>query len=449
MKSSYTVKQPSIFGRLGTGIGRGLAETLPKEMERGRLAEGLKLFETEAPNLSPMQQLTRLASIPGALDKPQLIQSIGELARIESAKRGFRGSERGEPALPQKESPSSALKDVRFANLPERNISRSGEIENDNIPREAIGQPQILPKNPLREETKTVIPPSPQQFEEALSRNWDRFPNMTFQEVAQKTQQDFERQQAMPLAERQEDERLKAIQAETRDKFNNSLGLKLQKEKGKETFQDITGEMQNNLIRGLEHDLARNPSLSVDDLVNKWTDKALNLAKTKTQLGTLSGQGNWNAFLKQGETIEKLKNYQKSFRDADNLEEYYKILKSDFGMSPHAAAQIAWPRSDTVKKAINSIKDISYVNQIADSKKIATQIEDALTRNDSILAISKNIKDVYPDFNQRAFFQQLSEDRDRLSLSDLQKRELDEGMPDWLPNWGDTWFFPNWRGLNK
>ena len=59
----YTVKQPNIFGRIGSGIGQGLAETLPKEMERGRLSQGLQQFEKESGNLKPVQQYTRLAEI--------------------------------------------------------------------------------------------------------------------------------------------------------------------------------------------------------------------------------------------------------------------------------------------------------------------------------------------------------------------------------------------------
>lgn len=36
------IKQGNIFGRIGSGIGQGLAEHAPKEIERSRLASGLK-----------------------------------------------------------------------------------------------------------------------------------------------------------------------------------------------------------------------------------------------------------------------------------------------------------------------------------------------------------------------------------------------------------------------
>jgi hypothetical protein len=452
--ASYKVKQGDIFGRVGSGIGRGLAESLPKEMERGRLASGLSQFEQESEGLSPMQQFTRLASIPGIVDRPQLIQTLGELAKNQGLRTSIRNN--AKDIQPVKEK--GKLDDVRFANLQERrnveqatdnDIKTREQVQNENVPRESTGQSQILPKNPLREETKTVVPLSPEEFNQKISENWDSNPGLTFDQVVQKTNQDEERRKAMPEAERIEDERLKGIQKEIKEKFTDQLSTKLQKE-GKGTFSDITGEMQTNLIRGMEHDLAKNPNLSVDDVVNRWTNKALNLAKTKTQLNKLANEQNSLAgFFKQGETIEKLQNYQKTFKDSDNSEEYFNILKKDFGMSPHSAAQIAYPRSDNVKQVIKKIPSISYTDQIKISKKIATDIEQALTRNDSLLAISKNIKDIDDNFNERAFFQQLSEDRDRLSLSEVQIRELGEGVPDWTPNWGDTWFFPNWRGLNK
>ncbi len=74
------IKQPSLGARIGTGIGQGLADILPKEMERGRLSAGLRQLE-EQPNLTPQQYFSRALSIPGLIDRPQAIQSLADLAR--------------------------------------------------------------------------------------------------------------------------------------------------------------------------------------------------------------------------------------------------------------------------------------------------------------------------------------------------------------------------------
>src|SRR5271170_3606247 len=77
---TINIPQPSIFGRIGTGIGRGLAESLPKEIERGRMASGLKQLG-EQQGLNQFQQFAGLASIPGVADKPQILQTGGDLLR--------------------------------------------------------------------------------------------------------------------------------------------------------------------------------------------------------------------------------------------------------------------------------------------------------------------------------------------------------------------------------
>lgn len=442
--SSYQVKQGNIFGRIGSGVGQGLAEQVPKEIERSRLASGLQQFEQDSANLSPMQQLARLSAIPGIT--PQMIQSFTELGKqqgLRSSLKQGRNQPQGQPA--QDPRITAALEKINTGSQ-----AKSSRIDiPENVPREAVGQEQIVPGNPLRPEVKTFRPPTDDEYRDRLDYIWDRTPSLTFDQAKQETNDYFQRQSNLTAAERAEDARQEGIQEATNKKFDDQLQTKLQKA-GTGIFKDLTGEMKINLQRGMQRDIAKG-DISVDDAVNKWTNKALDLAKTKTQLDKLGkGQNTLTSFFKQNETLDKLKSYQQTFKEADNLEEFFNILKSeDFGMSPQAAAQIAYPRSNSVNKAIKDVKDIDYFSQIKDSKKAAINIEDSLTRGDSILAIAKNLSDIYENFNQRAFFEQLREDRDKLGLSAQQGREIDEGVSDWIPNWGDTWFFPNARGLNK
>lgn len=77
------IQQGNIWGRLGSGIGQGLGEQLPKEIERGRLASGLRSLG-EKKDLDPYQQFTELASIPGAASNPALLQQAGQFLRQRS-----------------------------------------------------------------------------------------------------------------------------------------------------------------------------------------------------------------------------------------------------------------------------------------------------------------------------------------------------------------------------
>jgi hypothetical protein len=438
-------KKPSVLAMFGKGLGEGIQEHVPKEIERRRLASSLKDIG-DNPDLSPFQRFAALASAPGAT--PQIVQSGTELLKQQGLRNNMR---RGQPAQGQaqrQEDPRVEAAMQQFDNRPRSKAAlQSQEQPGENVPRESLGQEQIQPKNPLREEVKTYKPPTPQEFEDRLSSNWDRFPELTYPEVAQKTQQDFDRLSALPEAERAEDARLRDTQDRIKTSFDDTLQKKLHKDAAG-TLKDVSGETQVNLLRGLERDIAKN-GISEDDAVNKWTNKALDIAKAKTDLNKLmSGHGALTSFFKQDEFIEKLQNFQKIYRDADNLEEFYNLL-SGTGMSPQARAQVAWPRSDSVKKLLKNHKPLGYFGQIENSKKLAMQIEDAFTRDDSFLAIAKNLKDIDPNFNERGFFQQLSDDADKLGLSPRQKRELAEGVSDLIPNWADTWFFPNSRGLNK
>jgi len=75
------IKQGNIFGRIGTGFGQGLAEQLPKEVERSRLAYGLEKLANQK-DLTPFQQFAGLVSQPGST--PQIVQSGTELLRQQA-----------------------------------------------------------------------------------------------------------------------------------------------------------------------------------------------------------------------------------------------------------------------------------------------------------------------------------------------------------------------------
>jgi hypothetical protein len=83
----------NIFGRLGKGIGKGLSEQVPKEIERLRLSAGLKKFEKESKGLTPVQQFTRLAAIPGIT--PEHLYTLSPLLRQQAQR------EEGERPLSQ------------------------------------------------------------------------------------------------------------------------------------------------------------------------------------------------------------------------------------------------------------------------------------------------------------------------------------------------------------
>jgi hypothetical protein len=223
-------------------------------------------------------------------------------------------------------------------------------------------------------------------------------------------------------------------------KFIDQLKTKLQKGDNEDLFKNISGEDLVNLQRGMEKELRTNPNASVDDVVNKWTNKALNMAKAKTQLDTLKGDfGTFPVLFRSGVYRDKFANYQKIYEDAGNSEEYFNKLKGDFGFSPQGAASLAYRRSAKVKEYIDKTKSSSYnlKDPGAQSRKKAADIENLITSGDSLLAIARDFQERDPFFDQQEFFKELSDDQDNLPLNPRQRRELAEGVRGILPNWAD------------
>ncbi len=439
---------PSIFGRLGQGLSQGLSETIPKEVERQRLSSALQDLSAQK-NLTPFEQYSRLLSAPGIT--PQGIQSGAELLKAQGLRNAFRGpgSRQETNQIPSNAaSPQSqqGLNDVRFANLPQDKIQRQvvqgEETPQGNIP---AGQSQIVEKNPLRSEFQRAIPWTPEQRQSELSRVWDQNPYLTFPEVSQIVNDNERRYLEAPEAYRQQQADLEETQNKVNDEIDSQLRKKLQIGKDKEIFEGnkITGETVNRIERGVSRDLRKNPDANVKDLVNTWTDRALENDKTKNVIRKMAGRGLDEKIFKKGETLQRLKSGAKSFKNFGNSDEYYNLLQSDFDLSPEGAASIAYDLSDQARSYISKIKESNASNFNKNAIKYANSLPDYLTRNDSILSIAKNIKEKDPFFDIKTFLEEATKIQDDLGLSPSQKRELEErGVSDVFPNWGDIFLFP-------
>lgn len=96
------IKNANIFGRIGENLGKGLAEQLPKDVERGRLSAGLKHLG-EQKGQTPFQQFAGLAGL--APDRPQIIQSGTELLRQQAIIDSVNANKPKGPS-PRSENPS-------------------------------------------------------------------------------------------------------------------------------------------------------------------------------------------------------------------------------------------------------------------------------------------------------------------------------------------------------
>ncbi len=474
------IEQGNIFGRIGSGIGKGLAAQLPEEIQRGRLSQGLKNFETDHQNLNPMQQLARLSAIPGVT--PQMIQSFSELARNNNQRNAFQNARNGAP-------PSRDLSGVNQANVLDQaanagmpmqqefnpqanpmpqggiNAGAAGMVPNgQRTPNASSNQrvPEIVNEAPLADRTLTRPPWSPEQRNARIVE----YTNQGFlvDQAKQLAADDEARDLAEPAAYQKRLDELTAKSDQARQEFRRQLETKLQKA-GEGVFKDVTGEMLVNMERGLERDLRTNPNASFKDVANDWSNRALNTAKAKDQLGKLAQTTGLETFFKGDQTLKKLRSYQDIFKKSGNSEEYYNILRKSpenggFGLSPQGAAVIAYPPNKQAKSYIDNFKPnntkstrfgpVPVPEKIqANARQAALNIEKFLDSDDSLLSIARALSEKDGNFDQQAFFDQLNEDSDQLRLNDRQRRELAESVKDILPTWGDIKYLPWFRRSTK
>lgn len=453
------ISSGNLFGRLGSGIGQGLAEQIPKEIEQYQLKSGLKDFSENSQGLDPMQQLAKIASVRGVT--PQMIQSFSELAKQQNTKNAYARTGPTESRPGPNASPQVGDFDYRNGQVSAENrgiqqqpqaqprsVGKSREQQSPNVPATAQGQPQVIPENPLDEKNLTRPPWKPAERDARVKEYINK--GFLVDQAKDLAADDEARDLKEPEAYQKRREELSATQEKARAELKKKLETKLQKT-AEGTFQDLTGEMQVNLERGMERDLRSNPKASMDDVVNDWSRRGLEMAKTKKQFDKTASEIGIADIGKGDQALNKLKSYSSIFKDADNSEEYFNLLKNKVGLSPGGAASIAYETSQPLNKYIKEyspqkIKSRNYYDDARkNSVKTAIDLQKVIKNDDSVLSFVQQLKSKDPFFDEQAFFAQMTEDLDRSSLNDRQKREVAEGPRTITPYWGDILVFP-WLG---
>ena len=195
-------------------------------------------------------------------------------------------------------------------------------------------------------------------------------------------------------------------------------------------------------------DLIENPNSDIDNVANDWSERLYRTAIAKGKLKTLGSTSGWENFLKGNEPTKKLSEYRDIFKKSGNLEEFRNILQGpEFGMSSQGSASIAYPPSKQISEYISKVKgSLTPDSSEQKARKAALDIEKLrISPDDSVLSIARALTEKDPFFNQQAFFDQLSEDKDSIGLNERQRLELAEGTRNILPNWGDLLYLPIFR----
>lgn len=445
------IQQANIFGRLGSGIGQGLAEQIPKEIDRSRLSAGLRDFaeKSKMQNMSPLETASALYSIPGVAENPQLVKTFGDLAQQQRSAQAYG---RMGPVVAGEQLPNGLLK-TSPSHAGVKNPFSTAQQQ----PLSDEKQRGIVETNPLDKRMETPLPWTPEKTASSVKRYLDiGFDLPTSRQLAE---EDRQAEMQTPAAYQEEQRRLQEAQKDSRAELERQMSLKLQKT-GEGLFQNITGDMITNLQKGLERDLRENPNLSLQDVADKWSSKALDMSKAKTQLDKTVETIGLEDVLKGDDVLNKFKGYQKIFEGASNLEEYFNILKEK-GFSPLSASAISYPPSKNLQKFVDDYKKIpmgksrdprithmppSYEAVQKNIANVVKDLENHITKDDSILNIAQSLASKDPYFDKSVFFNELAERMDELRLTPRQKREIAEGKEGVFSSTKMDWIVMPWFG---
>lgn len=456
------VKQANIFGRLGSGVGKGLAEQVPKEIERNRLQSGLEDVANNSEGLTPFQRFAKLSGVPGIT--PQAIQSGSELLRQEAIRNSFR-NQPGQGEAPQASAQTApggqGGGQPGMPNMPADKVNRSVVQGGESIPTnfatrgaEAAANQGLVKENPAQKKFIPAIPWTQQQRDNNLGRLGERHPELTFEQLNQLNADDERRYLEAPEAYRKQQDYLNHVEDQADSEFDKQLETILQK-KGSDIYGDLTGETLLDVKKAMRHDLATDPTLTPKGAAEKWVKKGKDFVDAKNEVKKLANRDLWDRFApnKKESALKALKEAQKSFSEMGRQREFSNILQSKntdeggygFGLSPGAAALIAYPRSDSIKKVMKDNTIISVPQnefyQSQHSRKLADEFYKSKTNGDSILAFTRSMQAQDPNFNSQVFIDYLRDNKD-YEFSPDQNLELKRPYEDYFSNWGDLALFP-------
>jgi hypothetical protein len=403
-------QQGNIFGRLGKGVGQGLADQIPKEIERNRLSSGLRQFEQESANLTPLQQYTRLAAISGIT--PQMLQTLPEILKFQGERQGAINA--GTPGNSQRKAQTSVKTQTKSTpkiieqqkNMRENPVE---EINRLNKLQKGLTSPESIQTalQEIREPTQKEIF---SKRAEILKQN----PWMSVDSATNQAQDFFKRQNAQKIAQIEQGARQEAVESKISAKqveLRNSLGT-LGKDLPEETFDRAVMRQQYQVANGMTPTQAAN--------IEKK-----NMMKLATAYNSLKNNiGNRPLMESASLDLRKsIKDLKQPFKDNDELPLFKNTLVNNLDIGDHLASFETWNPNKKIEKAL--------INTSAndDPKEVAARLAKNLDNDQSLFSIGYLLNKIGQD--DKAVIDELMNlsRNDLVNLNERQRREGAEYYP--------------------
>lgn len=325
-----TIKQGNIFGRVGSGIGRGLAEQLPKEVERGRLQYGLQSLENEQANrqqnkqspLTPFQQFTRYAALPGMT--PQMQQTTGDLLRqqayLDAVKNQYSGSGKDNGYSPTPE---------------ERDFRPKGEI------------PTLATPEDTTQSYKNYKPPTIQEQNANAHENFKKYParyNFNFKEAQEEQNQITQRNRDIQQAHKDQEKTAVDKEAQIKQALSaeiDKLGLNSIPPKAKQKFEE-------KILQSMLPVSEEGQGLTQEQAVKQHSKEMDQADRNYKDLGSLSA---WSP----ADFNRRANALQKEFASRGEQQQMMDQMISDYQVDPLYAAHKAYPIKNGEIKTLNKL----------------------------------------------------------------------------------------------
>ncbi len=399
------IKNANIFGRIGSGIGQGLAEQVPKEIERGRLASGLRSLEGKK-DLSPFQQFAELSAIPGIT--PQMVQSGSELLRQQSMLHGAQSS------IPKNQQQFDEIKksiqDIRQEPV-------KGLVGTEKT--QAALQPAI-PRSLQELQARAV---------ELNQQSPGLYPD--YQSALQGATLEDQQRISQNLAQREGRQSQKNVESDIRKELRG-LQSAAQAQVPDSVYQKIENKALDAIERGEKDELtaAKDARDELDAVSRDY--------KTIDSFGDMTLiAGN------PKEILSSINSLRKKFKANNDLENFADSLVSRNGLSNEFAHALAMPPREKISKVIKDLPALkgksevsagsrgligySGVNKQEKIKKtqdLINKITPLLDKDDSPLSIGNALSE--KGYDSQIWRDYLIEHQNELNLSLSQIRELEK-----------------------
>lgn len=324
----FQVSPGSTAGRIGEGLGKGLAESIPKEAAQYRLSQGLKNFSKEAANLNPLEAATKLFSIPGVT--PQMVQTLPQLLQQQQLAQSLGRAEQ----VPE------------FPTLP---------VKEENVPTSGLTTREA--QEALRKGFKRK---TPQQIDaraaELYNSNPARFknnPELAIQYAQQEAATDEAAYQDL-LNKRAGEQKLQSG-------VQSNLQTQAQLLGAKSIPGDVFSKIEQKSLKAVLPKEEGGEGLTDEESKIKYGKELQDVAR---QYNDLRAVGNWTLpTQKPSEIMRNLKSIREKFKERDDLRNLADNYIADNGLSPSKAYYLAYPVSDTpeLNKVISKIPDVNPV----------------------------------------------------------------------------------------